>query len=74
MNEVRREIRPGVASQGGPVRGVCPRSVRILVFGASVTGQVVAFANARPLTALLLTLGVLGGGLLYRAGYRLASR
>ena len=28
VNEVRPQIRPGVASQGGPARGVCPRSVR----------------------------------------------
>lgn len=46
----------------------------ILVFAASVTGQVVAFANGRPLTALLLALGVLSGGWLYRTGHRLASR
>ncbi|HSD49561.1 MAG TPA: hypothetical protein VLE71_07000 [Actinomycetota bacterium] len=46
----------------------------ILVTGASVTGQVVAFTNGRPLIALLLALGVLCGGSLYRTGHRLASR
>lgn len=56
------------------VEGYALGAFGILLVGASVTGQVVAFANARPLTGLLLTLGVLGGGLLYRTGYRLASR
>lgn len=56
------------------IEGYVLGAVGILILGASLSLQVVALANSRPWMALLFTVGVIAGGFLYRAGFRLASR
>jgi hypothetical protein len=46
----------------------------ILFVVVSLSLQVIAFAMGSPWSAVPLTLGIVIGALLYRAGYRLLSR
>lgn len=46
----------------------------LILIGVSLATQIVAIANGQLWMAVVFTLGILGGGLLYRAGFRLASR
>lgn len=49
-------------------------TVGLLLALGSLVGQVLALAAGQMRSAILLTVGVVLGALLYRAGYRLLSR
>lgn len=49
-------------------------TVGLLLALGSLLGQVLALAVGQMRSAILLTVGVVLGALLYRAGYRLLSR